>query len=229
MSVACRHGEKRLGDLPSALIVVYDTGHSPILPHRGESSYFEQLINIIRTVDPLLPAASWLMALSAVVSATACLGMWRSVPWQGRQSALVMAAAMITVAAGGGGDTMIGLVLGVVLLASAMLGTAGVRGTPGANACCHRALVSLVMAICSFESLSTGQAMAGAVEVGAHGGHGLGGLLSALVIVGVIGVVLWTVVAEWVLVPVHQGRIARLLAVESWAMAAGVSVMCLGF
>jgi len=28
---------------------------------------------------------------------------------------------------------------------------------------------------------------------------------------------------------VHQGRTARLLAVESWAMAAGVSVMCLGF
>ncbi|CAH0217681.1 hypothetical protein SRABI44_02827 [Microbacterium foliorum] len=222
MSVACRHGEKRLGDLPSALIVVYDTGHSPILPHRGESSYFEQLINIIRTVDPLLPAASWLMALSAVVSATACLGMWRSVPWQGRQSALVMAAAMITVAAGGG-DTMIGLVLGVVLLASAMLGTAGVRGTPAANACCHRALVSLVMAICSFESLSTGER---AVEAGGHGRHGLDGVLSVLVVAGVVAVVLWTVVSEWVLAPVHQGRTGRLLAVESWAMATGVAVMC---
>ncbi len=166
------------------------------------------------------------MALAAVVSAAACVAAWRAVPWQGRQSALIMAAAMLVIAVSGG-DPLIGLVTGLVLIVSAMLGTAGVRGTPAAATCCHRALVSLVMAICSFESLSTGQAMAGAV--GAHGGHELGGLLSALVIVGVIGVVLWTVVAEWVLVPVHQGRTARLLAVESWAMAAGVSVMCLGF
>ncbi|MBC6494024.1 hypothetical protein [Microbacterium sp. 4-7] len=179
-------------------------------------------------MDHLLPAAPWLMALAAVVSAAACIAVWRAVPWQGRQSALIMAAAMIVIAVSGG-DPLIGLVAALVLLVSAMLGTAGVRGTPAAATCCHRALVSLVMAICSFESLSTGQAMAGAAEVGAHGGHGLGGLLSALVIVGVIGVVLWTVVAEWVLVPVHQGRTARLLAVESWAMAAGVSVMCLGF
>ena len=107
-----------------------------------------------------------------------------------------------------------------------MLGTAGVRGTPAAATCCHRALVSLVMAICSFESLSTGEAL---VESGGHGGHGLDGVLSVLVVAGVIGVVLWTVVSEWVLVPVHQGRTARLLTVESWAMAAGVSVMCVGF
>lgn len=225
MPVACRHGEKRLGDLASALIVIYDTGHPPILPHRAGSRYFEQLINIIRTVDPLLPAASWLMALAAVVSAAACLGVWRSVPWQGRQSALIMAAAMIMIAAGGG-DAMIGLVLGVVLLVSAMLGTAGVRGTPAATACCHRALVSLVMAICSFESLSTGGR---AVEAGGHGAHGLDGVLSVLVVVGVVAVVLWTVVSEWVLAPVHRGRTARLLAVESWAMAVGVSVMWLGF
>ncbi|MCS3441949.1 hypothetical protein [Microbacterium phyllosphaerae] len=176
-------------------------------------------------MDPLLPAAPWLMALAAVVSAAACIAVWRAVPWQGRQTALIMAAAMIVIAATGG-DAMIGLVLGIVLLVSAMLGTAGVRGTPAAATCCHRALVSLVMAICSFESLSTGEAV---VQAGGHGGHGLDGLLSALVIVGVVGVVLWTVVAEWVLVPVHQGRTARLLAVESWAMAAGVTVMCLGF
>lgn len=165
------------------------------------------------------------MALAAVVSAAACVGLWRAVPWQGRQSALIMAGAMIVIAVSGG-DAMVGLVLGIVLLASAMLGTAGVRGTPAAATCCHRALVSLVMAICSFESLSTGEAL---VESGGHGGHGLDGLLSVLVVAGVIGVVLWTVVSEWVIVPVHQGRTARLLTVESWAMAAGVSVMCVGF
>lgn len=165
------------------------------------------------------------MALAAVVSAAACVAVWRAVPWQGRQSALVMAGAMLVVAASDG-QPMIGLAVALLLLVSAMLGTAGVRGTPAAATCCHRALVSLVMAICSFESLSTGQA---SVETAGHGGHGLDGLLSALVIIGVAGVVLWTVVAEWVLVPVHRGRTARLLAVESWAMAAGVTVMCLGF
>jgi hypothetical protein len=165
------------------------------------------------------------MALAAVVSAAACVAVWRAVPWQGRQSALIMAGAMIVIAVSGG-DAMIGLVLGIVLLASAMLGTAGVRGTPAAATCCHRALVSLVMAICSFESLSTGEAL---VESGGHGGHGLDGVLSVLVVAGVIGVVLWTVVSEWVILPVHQGRTARLLTVESWAMAAGVSVMCVGF
>lgn len=165
------------------------------------------------------------MALAAVVSAAACVAVWRAVPWQGRQSALIMAGAMIVIAVSGG-DAMVGLVLGMVLLASAMLGTAGVRGTPAAATCCHRALVSLVMAICSFESLSTGEAL---VESGGHGGHGLDGVLSVLVVAGVIGVVLWTVVSEWVIVPVHQGRTARLLTVESWAMAAGVSVMCVGF
>lgn len=164
------------------------------------------------------------MAFAAVVSAAACLGVWRSVPWQGRQSALIMAAAMIMIAVGGG-DAMVGLVLGIVLLLSAMLGTAGVRGTPAAAACCHRALVSLVMAICSFESLATGEH---ADEAGGHGAHGLDGVLSVLVVAGVVAVVVWTVVSECVLAPAHQGRTARLLTVESWAMAAGVTVMCLG-
>lgn len=165
------------------------------------------------------------MALAAVISAAACVAVWRAVPWQGRQSALIMAAAMVAMAVTDG-DALSGLVLGIVLLVSAMLGTAGVRGTPAAATCCHRALVSLVMAICSFESLSTGEAV---VESGGHGGHGLDGLLSALVVAGAIGVVLWTVVSEWVLVPVHQGRTARLLAIESWAMAAGATAMCVGF
>lgn len=165
------------------------------------------------------------MTAAAVVSAAACIAAWRAVPWQGRQTALVMAGAMLLIALTDG-DAMVGLLLGVALLFSAMLGTVGVRGTTAAATCCHRALVSLVMAICSFESLSSGQAVA---ESGGHQhGQGLSGVLSVLVVVGVIGVVLWTVIAEWILEPVHRGRAARLLTVESWAMAGGVAVMCLG-
>ncbi len=186
------------------------------------------------------------MAAAAIVSAVACLAAWRAVPWQGRQTALIMAAAMLIIAVTDG-NALTGLVLGAVLLVSAMLGTMGVRGTASAATCCHRALVSLVMAICSFESASTraattvtattGAVTTGAVTTGAvtevaaagHGGHELNGVLSVLVLVGVVGVVLWTVLAEWFVAPVHHGRTARLLTTESWAMAAGVAVMCLGF
>ncbi len=165
------------------------------------------------------------MALAATVSAAACVGAWRVVPWQGRQSALIMAAAMVALAVSGG-DPRAGLLLGTALLVSAMLGTVGVRGTPAAAMCCHRALVSLVMALCAFE----GVAAASTDPAPAHAhGAGLAGVLPALVIVGTVGVILWTVVAEWLLPPVHRGRTARLLTIESWAMAAGVAVMCLGF
>lgn len=175
-----------------------------------------------------MPAAPWLMAAAALVSAVACLAAWRAVPWQGRQSALVMAAGMLLLAAPGH-DPLLGLALGAVLLVSAMLGTMGVRGTPAAAECCHRALVSLVMAVCAFDGAVAATGADRAVTPTGHGAHGLGGLLSVFVIVGVIGVVLWTVVAAWVLPPVHRGRTGRLLATESWAMAAGVAVMCLGF
>ncbi|MFJ2542408.1 hypothetical protein [Microbacterium sp. NPDC087589] len=177
-------------------------------------------------MDPLLPAASWLMAFAAAVSASACVAAWRAVPWQGRQTSLIMAAAMVVMAVAEG-DALSGLVLGGLLLLSAMLGTVGVRGTPSAASCCHRALVSLVMAICAFESMSTGETRA--VGAAAHGGHGLDGLLSVLVVVGVVGVVLWTLVSEWMRVRSPRSRTARLLALESWAMAAGLSVMCFGF
>lgn len=171
------------------------------------------------------------MAAAAIVSAAACVAAWRSVPWQGRQTALVMAAAMLIIAVTDG-DAMTGLIVGALLLVSAMIGTMGVRGTSAAATCCHRALVSLVMAICAFEGASAAGAAVGVdgvAETGMAHGHGLSGLLSVLVIVGVIAVVLWTVVAEWFLEPVHHGRTARLLTVEAWAMAAGVAVMCLGF
>lgn len=172
------------------------------------------------------------MAAAAIVSAVACIAARRAVPWQGRQAALIMAAVMLVIAASDG-DALTGLLLGAVLLLSAMLGTMGVRGTPSAAMCCHRALVSLVMAICSFESASTrvtgATGAATEIAVAGHGGHGLNGVLSVLVLVGVVGVVLWTVVAEWFVAPVHRGRTARLLSTESWAMAVGVAVMCLGF
>ncbi|MFS0893095.1 hypothetical protein [Microbacterium sp. 179-I 3D3 NHS] len=183
-------------------------------------------------MDHVLPAAPWLMAAAALVSAAACIAAWRAVPWQGRQTALVMAAAMVLVAVTDGNATT-GLAIGVILVLSAMLGTMGVRGRPSAATCCHRALVSLVMAVCSFESASVvgaaAQAGAAPATVAGHGAHGMTGILSVMVIVGVIAVVLWTVVAEWIVAPTHSGRTARLLAVESWAMAAGVAVMCLGF
>jgi hypothetical protein len=138
-----------------------------------------------------------------------------------------MAVAMLIVATTDGAPLM-SLVLGAVLVISAMVGTMGVRGTTAAATCCHRALVSLVMAICSFESVSAGSG--GEVSGAGHGhAQGLSGLLPVLVIVGVIAVVLWTVVVESVLAPVHRGRTARFLTIESWAMAAGVAVMCLGF
>ena len=181
------------------------------------------------------------MALAAVVSAAACLAAWRDVPWQGRQSALVMAAAMVALAVVER-DAVTALALGLVLLLSAMLGTVGVRGTPAAAACCHRALASLVMAICAFEGASSGggtavrsaaasaagSAAASAVH-GGHGSHGFTGILSVLTVVGVVSVVLWTIISEWGFAPAHGARAARTLRVESWAMAAGVGVMCLGW
>lgn len=182
------------------------------------------------------------MALAAVVSAAACLAAWRDVPWQGRQSALVMAAAMVALAVVER-DAVTALALGLMLLLSAMLGTVGVRGTPAAAACCHRALASLVMAICAFAGATSGRgtaagsaaasaagsAAASAAVHGGHGSHGFSGVLSVLTVVGVLSVVLWTAVSEWGRAPAHRARAARTLRVESWAMAAGVGVMCLGW
>lgn len=176
-------------------------------------------------MDDLVPAAPWLLVGAAVVAVVASLIAGRSAPWQGRQVVLVMAAAMVTTALVGD-VAMVGLVLGAVLLLSAMLGTVGVRGTPAAGECFRRALIAVLLAVCSFESAATGTVAE--ASAGVHGGHGgLSGLLSVLIVAGVIGVVLWTVVADWIVEPIHHGRTARLIAVESWALAAGAAVMCL--
>jgi len=176
-------------------------------------------------VDDLVPAAPWLLAAAAVVAVTASLIAGRAVPWQGRQTVVVMATAMLVTALLGD-IPLVALGLGVVLLLSAMLGTVGVRGTAVAGECFRRALVALLLAVCSFESAATGGAPE--TSAGGHGGHGgLSGLLSILIVAGVIGVVLWTVVADWFVEPAHQGRTALLVTVESWALAAGAAVMCL--
>ncbi|MGH3691128.1 MAG: hypothetical protein ACRDT7_13305 [Microbacterium sp.] len=176
-------------------------------------------------MDDLVPAAPWLLVGAAVVAMVASLIAGRAVPWQGRQTVLVMGAAMLLTAAAGD-LPIVGLVLGAVLLLSAMLGTVGVRGTPAAGECFRRALIALLLAVCSFESAAVGASPE--PSTGAHGGHGgLSGLLSVLIVVGVIGVVLWTVVADWIVEPIHHGRNARLLVAESWALAAGAALMCL--
>lgn len=178
-------------------------------------------------MDPALPAAPWLLALAALASALASVMTWRAVPWQGRQSALVMAAAMLVASVTGVGSGW-GIALGAVLLGSAMLGTVGVRGRPDAALCSHRALVALVLAICAFQGVSTGTGVAPGVIGGEHGSHGLTGVLSAFGVVGVIGVVLWTIASEWFVESRHQGRTAAFLTVQAWSMAAGAAVLCLG-
>lgn len=138
-----------------------------------------------------------------------------------------MAVGMLLMAAGVL-DALGGIIWGALLLLSAMLGTMGVRGTPSAPTCCHRALGSLVMAACMFESASTPGPVAGVEAALGHGGHGLGGVLSAFVLVGTLAVVGWAVAASWRPPELHRGGAVRSLTVESWAMAGGVVAMCAG-
>ena len=167
------------------------------------------------------------MALAGVISGVACLAAGRGVPWQARQMALLRSASLLALAVAGG-ETLPRLVIGVALLLSAMVGTIGVRGSRSAPMCFHRAVVSLVLAICLWDTVAAQAAAPASVPAGAHD-HGLAftGVLSVLGIVGVIGVVLWTIVSERVIEPSSDRRTDTLLAVESWAMAAGVAVLCL--
>lgn len=173
-------------------------------------------------MDPLLPAAPWMLALAGVVAGAACLAAGPASAWQARQMAVVRLVALVLVAVVGD-HALVRVVLGVALLLSAMVGTVGVRGTSAAVPCVHRAAVSLVLAICLWEGLATGQV----AESSAHHGAGLSGVLSIVGVVGVIGVVLWTVVADRVLPVPSERRSARFLTVESWAMAAAVALLCL--
>lgn len=180
-------------------------------------------------MDPLVPAAPWFAVAAAVVSAAACVGAWKAVPWQGRQVVLVLAGAMLGIVLARG-NPLAGLGIGALLVISAMVAAIGVRGTPAAPLCVQRAAVALVMAVCTLEGAAPG-ATGAPVETASghgHGGQAIAGILPIVVVVGVIGVVLWTLVSAWVMEPVRDRRAAQMLTVESWALAAGLAVVCLG-
>ncbi|WP_230115641.1 hypothetical protein [Microbacterium oxydans] len=164
------------------------------------------------------PAAMALMIASAIVAVACCLGARRTVPWQGRQSVIVMAAAMIGMVAAAG-DARVLLLAGLTLLVSAMLGTAGLRGRPTVRACCHRALGSLVMALCAFAGITHGGMI---IEPG-HGAHLASDAVGGLATVGVALLVAWTIADR--IRPHVRGVGSRLLAVESWSMTVGVVAM----
>lgn len=175
------------------------------------------------------PAALLMIATSAVALAC-CLAAGRRVPWQGRQSAVVMSLAMTAMALVAD-DERVALGLAAVLVVSAMLGTGGLRGRPAAAACCHRALGSIVMALCALGGLAHA---AGAGADGgdlAHSAHVATGVLApapigglaGLTAIGVLALTGWTIAQH---VRPHT-RPARLAVAESWAMTAGVAVMSL--
>ncbi len=154
-----------------------------------------------------------LMIGSAITALLCCLGAalrthGRAVPWQGCQSACVMALGMIALCAGEG-DARVTLLVAASGLGSAMLGVAGTRGSVHARACFHRALGCVAMAACALAALSGGSALAradasgvsasvvdasvvGAAGVGggsAHVGHGALVPFAALAL-GMVGVAL---------------------------------------
>ncbi|WP_334153093.1 hypothetical protein [Microbacterium sp.] len=165
-----------------------------------------------------VPVAMALMIVSAIVAVACCFAAGRTVPWQGRQSVIVMAAAMIGMVAAAG-DARVLLLAGVALIVSAMLGTAGLRGRPTVRACCHRALGSLVMALCAFAGIAHG----GMVAESGHGMHlatdAVGGLAA-----GGVGLLVAWMIADRIR-PHVRGVGSRLLSVESSAMTVGVIAM----
>lgn len=115
-----------------------------------------------------------LMIGSAITAAACCLGAGRlvprAVPWQARQSAVVMALGMLALCAGDG-DARLLLLVAVAGIGSAMLGVVGTRGLAHAGTCFHRALGCVVMAMCALALLGAG-AGRGAVASTGHAGHG---------------------------------------------------------
>ncbi|WP_341975492.1 hypothetical protein [Microbacterium sp. LWO13-1.2] len=164
------------------------------------------------------PTMTALMIASAIAAVTCCLAAGRAVPWQGRQAVIVMAIAMVASAASAG-DSRIALLAGTALMLSAMLGTAGLRGRPVVRTCCHRALGSLVMAVCMFTGISHGEMIAEAGH-GMHSGTDAVGVLAAF---GVVALAAWTVADR---IRPHGGT-SRLVVVETWVMTASVVIMWL--
>ncbi|VXB18891.1 conserved membrane hypothetical protein [Microbacterium sp. 8M] len=121
-------------------------------------------------------AVMLLMAGSAITAAVCCLLAGRvapgAVPWQARQSAVVMALGMIVLCVATG-DPGVLLLVTACGIGSAMLGVVGIRGRVHADACFHRALGCVVMAVCALALLGARGAAAGsAVPVAGHSAHG---------------------------------------------------------
>lgn len=121
-------------------------------------------------------AALLLMIGSAITAAVCCLVAGgvvpRAVPWQARQSAVVMALGMVALCAGDG-DARILLLVAVAGIASAMLGVVGTRGRAHADACFHRALGCVIMAVCALAMLGALSGAPAPVTSGlGHTGHG---------------------------------------------------------
>ncbi|MDQ4214577.1 hypothetical protein [Microbacterium capsulatum] len=184
---------------------------------------------------PLHETAMWLMIGSAITAAVCCLGAGRlsrgaAVPWQGRQSAVVMAAGMVLLWADGA-DARIALLVAAAGLCSAMLGAAGIRGRSHAGACFHRAFGCIVMTLCAFASIGAAHPAAGGVAPGvavggAHGGHGGAVPAGVLAAAGVL-VLLVLMTAERVRHrPAGAAGVRLLLEAEGAAMA--ISLIAMG-
>lgn len=167
-----------------------------------------------------------LMVGSAITAAACCLAaggmMPRAVPWQARQSAVVMALGMIALCAGDG-DARLLLLIAVAGIVSAMLGVVGTRGRAHADACFHRALGCVVMAVCALAMLG---ARSGAPEpapaVLGHAGHGAVVPMSVAAAIGVaalLGLMLRSRVRHRA-VGERAGAVARRVAVPVGAPSA---------
>ncbi len=176
--------------------------------------------------------AMGLMIGSAIMAALCCLGAGRlsagrAVPWQGRQSAIVMALGMLALCAGGE-DARVALLVAVAGLGSAMLGAAGTRGRPYAGACFHRALGCVAMALCAMAMLGAAagrRTAAAATTATTHAGHGAVTPAGLLVAGGVAMLLALMVAARVRHRPAAQGGVRILLEAEGGAMALSLVVM----
>ncbi len=161
---------------------------------------------------------AWLMIAPALIGVVLCLASGRGVPWQGRQAVIVMAAAMVAMGLAGR-DPRVSLLVGALLLASAMVGTVGVRGAAGAPSCCHRALGCLVMAVCAFAGLAGSEIS----DPTGHGSHLGADAVAALGAIGICALIVWTIVNG---IRRHApARARRRMLAEEWVMTAGVLIM----
>ncbi|GAB6856883.1 hypothetical protein [Microbacterium xylanilyticum] len=180
-------------------------------------------------------AVMLLMAGSAITAAACCLIAGRVapsvVPWQSRQSAVVMALGMVAlcVAAGDAGLLLLVTASGI---GSAMLGVVGIRGRVHAGACFHRALGCIVMAVCALALLDArGPWVGSAVTVTSHAAHGVLVPMTVVAVVAAAALLGLMVVAR-----VRHGGVAVamgrrrahgriLLETEGAAMALSLVVM----